>query len=259
MSMTEEEKKAAQEAEAKAKADAEQAEFEASLESLSDEEKTQKITEKEAEKEAKSDTGLEEALKSERLRREKAENALDETRRKSKEAYEKRKKEREEQGLDEEDDKPLTREEMRIMLDEEREIAHKETQEARAQELAKGIAESPLEAELTLEIWKSRKLAGTLNEQMKEAHAIATYQRREAQNRELKRALMGKEGETNDNLNTQRKPAPGKEPYINPADKIVLAGYVWDEVKKAYKKTIAEGKKILYVSRDLKKRWIENA
>ena len=32
---------------------------------------------------------------------------------------------------------------------------------------------------------------------------------------------------------------------------------VWDAVKQAYKKTIAKGTKTFYVSRDLKKRWVE--
>ena len=39
----------------------------------------------------------------------------------------------------------------------------------------------------------------------------------------------------------------------------VLTGYVWDKAKQAYKKTIAGGKKIFYVSKDLKNRWTENA
>ena len=245
--MTEEEKKAAEEAAAKAKAEAESA-------GLSEEEKAK------AEELLKRNNEIEEALKVERLRREKAEQALEETRRKAKEAYEKRKREREEDGSNaDEDDKILTKEELRLMFDEEREIARKEAQETRAQELAKNITESPLESELTLEVWKSRKLAGNLEEQIKEAHAIATYQRLEVQNRELKRALAGKEGETNNNLNSQRKFDSENESKINPVDKTVLTGYVWDDAKKAYKKTVAGGVKIFYVSRDMKKRWIENA
>lgn len=232
-----------------------QAEFEASLEGLSDEEKTQKITEKEkAEKKALSHNAeIEEAIKTERKRREEAEAKLEETRRKAKERIDEKKKKDNE---DENENGPLTRADMKSMLEEEREIARKEMREEQANDMAKELSESVLEAELVIEIWKTRKLAGTLREQIQEALAIATYKRKESQNNELKRALLNKDGINKDGSEAQRKSAPLGEPKINATDKTVLRGYIWDGIKGAYKKKLSSGK-TLFVSRDLKKRWIE--
>jgi len=233
--MTEEEKKAAEEAEAEAKAEANNAEDEGKK-------------------------AIEEALKIETEKRIKAENDLKERDRKAKEAFlerERKRKEAEENGDEEdEEDKPLTKKNVNKILEEREEKIRKEMREEQAIELAKKMTESDLEANLVMEIWKNRTLSGTLNEQIEEAHAIATYKRSQKQNEELKRALMGKDGENNDGFNAQRKPANKGEPNVNATDKTVLSG-TWDGTKNAYKKTIAGGKKIFYVSRDLKKRWVE--
>lgn len=249
--MTEEEKKAAQEAE--------QAEFEASLEELSDDEKAEKIAEREAKNNAEPD--IEEALKIERARREKAEADLNETRQKAKERFEKSRKEKEVGSGDEGDGdkKPLTKTELREMFDEERETVRKELRVEQAREIANSLAgNNPMKADLILETWKNRNLVGTLHEQMEEAQAIAFRKRTLGENEELKRALANKNGMTNDGANMQRKPMLTQEPKLNPVDKTALAGYTWDSSKNAYKKVIAKGTKVFYVARDLKKRWVEN-
>lgn len=237
--MTEEEKAAAEAA-------AKEAELEAGLA----EEEKQK-----AEEEAallQKNTEYEQLIEAERLRAEEAERKLEETRQKAKERIEKKR-----EG-EFEDDKPVTLKDIKSVLQEERELIHKESQEERAKNTAKSLAESEPEANLIFEIWKHRKLAGSIDEQIKEAHAIATYSKTQKMNSELKRSLMGKEGVSKDNLNAQRKPYEGGEPKVDPTDKAVLTGYVWDKTKQAYKKTIAGGRKTFYVSKDFKKRWVEN-
>lgn len=232
--MTDDEKKAAEqaEAEAKAKAEADNTDVKA----------------------------LEEALQAERTKREQAEKDLAETRRKAKERFDEKRK-KEEIGEDdfEGEDKPLTSKEAEKLFEKREEKIRKEMREEQANEMAGKLAESNSEAQLIMEVWKNRTLSGTLKEQIEEAHAIATYKRTQKHNEELKRALAGKDGENNDGSNAQRKPAAGSEPKLNPTDKTVIAGMVWDNSKQAYKKTIAGGTKIFYVSRDLKKRWTENA
>ncbi len=236
-------------------AEKEKADFEASLEGLSEEEKSQKLEEKvKAEELLKHKAEVEELLRKERERADEATRKLEETRQKGRENYEKRKKEREESGNEPE---PLTKDAVREMLEEEREIVRREMREEQAQEIAKRISETDSEAKLTVEIWKNRKLQGTLPEQMEEAHAIATSKRIKAQKEELERALLG--SESGDGLNPQRKTVLAGEPKLDVNDKSVVKGMVWDSSKGAYKKTIAGGRKIFYVSRDLKRNWVENA
>ena len=239
-----------QEKEEKAKAEAEAAELKA-LEGLSDEEKAQ------AEEEAKRqhNTDIEEALKEERKKREEAERKLEETRQKAKERIEKKRQEEEFEG----GETPITLKDIKSIFEEERDLIRKETREERAKDIAGNLSESEAETNLILEVWKNRTLVGSLEEQIKEAHAIATYSQTKKMNSELKRSLEGKGGVSKENLNAQRKPDEGGEPKIDPLNKTVLTGYVWDKAKQAYKKTIAGGKKIFYVSKDLKKRWTENA
>ena len=230
--------------------EAKEKEFKATLEGLSDEEKTQKIAEREAL--LQNNTEIENALKIEREKRLEAEKRLEETRIKAKERFEENRKKEEE-----EEDKPLTKKEFQALLEIEREKDRKNTQEERAGQIAQSLSENPKEAELVLEVWRNRTLPGSLTEQLKEAHVIATAKRTQAQNEELIRALANKDGENEDGLNSQRKASLAGEPNLDTNDKSVLKGFTWDGGR--YKKVIAGGKKIFYVSRDLKKRWIENA
>lgn len=235
----------------------EKADFEAGLEGLSDEEKAKKIAEKEAlSKQADVNVLLEE----ERAKRKKAEDDLAETRRKAKESFEERERKRKEaEEKDNEDDKPVTRRNIRDLLAEERETVRKEMREDRARELAGKLSENHSEAELVVEVWKNRTLAGTLQEQIKEALAIVSFKKMQAKNNELKRALLGKDGTEKTGESGERNPALADMPNLSPADKTVMAGYVWDNGRGMYRKTIAGGRKILFVSRDLKTRKVEDA
>ena len=197
---------------------------------------------------------IEAALKSERERREKAESELEETRRKAKERIEKKRQEGQEGN-----DEPLTRDSLRQVLDEERETVRKEMREERVRELAKKLSKSDSEVELVIEVWKNRTLAGTLDEQIEEAFAIATHKRTQAQNSELKRALGSKDGIITDGSNTQRKPLQGNAPELPANDKQAVAGMIWDNARGAYRKIIAGGRKVFFVSKDLKRRWTEDA
>lgn len=246
------------EAEAQAKAQ-EELEFEASLEGLSEEEKTEKLAERQALLQNNTDEALQQELEAERQKRKDAEEKFEETRRKSKERWEQRKREAEERGETIEDE-PLTRQSFQEMLDEEREKTRKETRSEHANEIAYKLANGNSQrAELIVEIWKNRTLSGSLEEQLSEANAIISFKETTKMNNELKRALNSKQDVSNDNLNAQRKPSQDGEPKINPIDKTVLAGYTWDNARKAYKKLIAGGTKFMFVTSDLKKRWVENA
>ena len=229
--MNEEEKKAAEAAEA---------EFQKNLEGLSDEEKAQKIEERASS--SLKDTELDQFLEAEK------------TKTKAKERFEEKKGD-----LESEEDKPLTKKELTKLLSDRDDQIRKETREEQANDIAKELSESPKEAELILTVWKNRRLAGTLREQLNEARAIAISKRLNAKNNELLRALAGKESIETSGENAQRKPVPKEAPSLNPTDKTVLAGFVWDNAKRAYRKTIAGGRKILFVASDMKKRWTENA
>lgn len=237
--MTEEEKKAAEaaEAEAKVKAEADAAKAD---DAGGDEKKN-------------NDAEIEAALKGEREARLKAEADLEETRKKARERI----KERKESGEPSDDDKPITKTDVQSMIEEVRETTRRELQESRALEIAGVLSESDSEANLTLEVWKNRKLQGSLEEQMREAHAIATYKKTSALNSELKRALGNKDTISKDGANAKRNPAPANEPKINEVDKTAIVGMTWDAARGAYRKLIAGGTTVFWVSRDLKKRWTE--
>lgn len=231
--MNEEEIKAAEAAEAEAKASATK---EGSGESQNDTEEIAK------------------ALEAERQARYRAEADLEETRKKARERIKAK-----EAGESPEGDKPLTKAGLQAILEEEREMTRKIMQESTALTVARGLAESDSEANLTVEIWRNRKLSGNLEEQIREAHAISTYKRKHAESEELKRALASKEGVNRDGSNAKRNPAPANEPRLNDVDKSVVSGMTWDAARGAYRKLIAGGTKIFFVSRDLKKRWTEKA
>jgi len=156
------------------------------------------------------------------------------------------------------DEKPLTRKEAEAIFAAREDKIRKETREEQAIDLARSLTGNPKQADLVLEIWRNRRLSGTLSQQLEEANAIAESKVLKAKNAELKRALLGKDTKETSGENAQRKPAD-KAPNVNPTDKQVLAGFVWDNAKGAYRKTIAGGRKVLFVARDLKKRWTEDA
>lgn len=244
--MTEEEKQAALEAEAKAKADAkaaEDAEFEATLEGLSDEEKAEKIAEREAQhNDNKIDYEAE--LAKEREAREKAEKALADKR--FKEAERKRK----EGSGDDDETKPLTKAELRELLAEERQATQKEVRSVRAEEIAKGLTGSEAEKNLVLEIFKNRTFPPhlSLEEQLEESYVIANRKKLVGERNEALRALKGKDGVNKDAAGTHHDAPPGKEPQLSAQDKaaVTAVGVVWNATSKRYEKKLKSGKILVW-------------
>src|SRR3990167_8544514 len=157
--MTEEEKKAAEIAEAEAKKAEEEkadADFEAGLEGLSDEERAQKRVEKEAQGKADLQIYYEAELKRERERAGAAEAAAADSAFKLREAKRKEKEEAEAKGETYEDDKPLTAKELEAILQKDREKTRKELQAGAVAEKARKLAGSEAEANLIVEIHKNR-------------------------------------------------------------------------------------------------------
>lgn len=242
-----------------AKKAAEAAEFEKTLEGLPEEDKTKKREERQ--KAHSQNADVEADLKRERDLRTKAESELAETRRKAREAAEERRKKREAEGLlpDEGADKPLTKAEAEQFMIEREERIRKEMREERVRETAKKLTESDSEAELVVEIWKNRTLAGTIEEQIAEAHSIALGRKLRAQNAELQRAIASGGSVVTDALSGQRTPPPKGPTNVADTDKTVLQGMTWDAGKRRYWKKLQGTNKIFCVSEDLKKRWREDA
>lgn len=251
--MTEQQKAEAAEAEAKAKADAEKAEadFQASLEGLSDEEKAERITEKEAK-----NIDWEKVAQDEREKRERAEKVLAEKRFKAKKVKDEDEEEEEE---DDEEDKPLTAKQLQQILAEERQNTQKELLAGILTEKARKLADSDQEARAIVEIHRSRIFPSylSIDEQIEEAHAIANKSRLIAQNSELKRALLSKETRQKGGAENSYRDAPkAGEPKLTPQDKIELArqGFSWDG--KFFSKKLTSGK-TLYRDWESKKSWVK--
>ena len=220
-------------------------EIEKKVEESTEETKVEGETETE-ESSSQNDTELDEAIKEEK------------TKAKAEERFEEKKREQAEEDNSEE--KPLTRKEMAKLLADRDSQTRKELLEEKAIDYAKSLTESPKEAELILAVWRNpnRRFAGGLKEQLEEAQAIATSKRLKAKNEELKRALLSKDSTLTTGENGQKKPET-TIPKLNSVDKTVVQGMVWDNSKQAYRKTIAGGRKLFFVSKDLRKRWTEDA
>lgn len=253
--MTEEEKKAAETAEAK-KQEAD-AEFEASLEGLSDEEKAEKIAEKEALENPDNKIDFKAQAEKERNARIAAEKALAQRRFEDS----KRKKELGITKEDDEDDeeKPLTPRQLQKVLEERDQKTERRLMGAQIQEIARDLADSEDEAELIVEIHNNRTFPSHLSirEQLEEAHAIANRKKLVSKNSELKRALRSKETASNDAATTHRDPQVGTAPKLSESDKASYkrAGFVYDATARIWKKKLPTGK---YLCKDprTKKTWL---
>jgi len=243
--MTDEERAALQ-AEAEAKAEAEDAEFEAGLEGLSEEEVTQKRTEREAKK----FSTIEAELKREREAREKAEKALADR------AF----KEREERRKSGED-KPLTASELESILVRERQFTQKEVRSVQISELAGRMSESDVEKNLIIEVHKNRTFPEHLSieEQLEESYLIANRKKILGERAELLRALRGREGVTHDAASTHRDAPEGGEPNIPPADAQAFkaAGFVWNGKSRQYEKKLSNGSLLIRDSKTKQTRLVK--
>jgi len=237
----EEEAKAKAEAEAKEKADAE-------AEEASEAEAKAKA---EAEAKANIDIDYKAEAKKEREAREKAEKALADKRYKDAEA---RRKEEEEEEEEDEDEKPLTRKELDAILDKDR----KEQTLSKAKEIVSDISGSDDEADLVMEVYKSRTFPAhlTLEQKLKEAYLIANAPKIIGQNDELKRALKGKGLSSKDATGTHHDKPKGSEPKISNADKTVLqqVGFKWNGTNRRWEKKLNNGQTL--VREKIKDKWI---
>lgn len=242
--MTEEEKQAQleaeqtakEEADAKAKADAEaqDAEFEDSLEGLSDEDKEVKREERKKASDIKKGIDYKAIAEKEALARKKAEDAL------AKKRFDADKKKREEEEGEEEevdeDDKPMTKREAKEFFSN----TEKKIHSVKISELAKNLAGSDDEAQAIIETHKNRQYPAhlSLEEQLKEAYLSVNSSKIMGENSELKRALLGKDNVNKDGSGTHRD-APESQKDGKKVDGdigIVLKqrGFIWNTTTKRY-------------------------
>jgi len=243
--MTEEEKKAAleaEQAEAKAKAEEKAKDEESAEESESDEEES----EEEDESTPSDNIDYAAELERERKAREAAEKAAADNAFKLREV--KRKKE-EENDDDTEDDKPLTAKQFQELLAKERQANQRIIQEARITDIVKKFSDNEDERQLIVEIHKNRTFPDhlSLEEQLEEAYVIANRKKIMGERSELMRALKSKSGVNNNAAGTHHD-APKSEPKI-PADikaSLTKVGYVYNNVTKQMEKKLKTGKTLVF-------------
>lgn len=250
MSMTDEEKIAAETAAAEEKEKAD-AEFESSLENLTDEEKDAKRSER-----AKPSDNIDyEALRLEEEERAKKGKPDPEAARLAFEERERKRKEAEEKG----EELPLTRAEVEALIAQNNAGTHKTLQEQNALAIARANTSSEAEAQAALAYWRNRVTpSGNLEDDV--LFAIGGLNRKvtAAKSAELARALRAKDTTSKNPASTHRDSPQGTEPKLSKDDTTVLqqTGFVWDGVKRLYKKPMG-GKKFLYADpKNLKKKWI---
>ncbi len=266
MSMTEEEKQAAEIAAAEAKKAEEEkanADFEATLEGLSDEEKVQKRADKKAQAEIEHLQKIHETeLQREKERAQKiiAEKDFELRERKRREREKEQKFDDEGNPIIEEEEKPLTASQLEEILAKDREQNRKELQSGIIAEKAGKLARSATEKDLIIEIHKNRTFPSTLSldEQLEECFAIANRKSLLAENEELKRSLKHKDTVSKDVASGHQETLPTGEPKATSADIQALkgAGFVWDGKTNAWKKETKE--RIIFKSKDMKKTWTES-
>lgn len=243
--MTEDEKIAAETAAAdeKAKADAE-AERQAGL---SEEDKAA-----EAKARKEKEDSYETELAKEKERADKAEKAAAEADFKLRESKRKKPVQNDDDDDDQDDDeedKPLTKREFREAQAANNQKVLKESQKELIVAKAKALAASDGEANLIIEIHRNRQFPADmpLDEQLEEAQALANRKKHKIQVEELKRALAGKEGESENAATTQRDAPPQPQPKLSTGDAAALkgAGFEWDSKQGMWKKLLPN-KQYLY-------------
>lgn len=234
MEMTEEAKLEAEQAEVKAKASA----------SAKDDETTEEEEKSKSDEESKQ---LEAELQRERKAREDAEKAAADM------AFKLREKKRNDEEEVEEEEKPLTASQLQIVLAKEREATRKEMQAAEIDRIASGHSTSETEKQLILEIHKNRSFPNhlSLGEQIEECYLLANKKKILGENSELKRALRGKGGISNDFSSTHHDALSGTAPKIAASDNAELArvGFKYNLTTKRYEKKLSNGS--MLVKKDL--------
>lgn len=223
--------------------------FEESIKALSDKEKTAKRTERETAEGDKVNVDYKKISQAEKLRREKAEQALSDENFKDRE---RKRKEKEAAEKADGEDKPLTRAEAKALL-------KKTTDESSAREIAKRLTGDDVETEAVLEFWKATPLTQfkTLEEQLKFVVGGLSSGKLLAKNEELKRALKGTASIRQGGINGVKVDVGADEPEMPGQERQALAdsGFTWDPALKLYKKALAGSKKVLYHDPVKKKRF----
>lgn len=247
--MTEEQKKAETarlEAEAKAREEAD-ADFEAGIADLSDEDKEAKRAERKAPN-TDNTTNYKAIAQQEKEAREKAEKALADKRFKD---AERKRKAKDDIGADnddddEDEDKPLTSRDLQRILAENSQQTKKLLMGSQIKEIVNDLADSPEEAEAIIEIHANRTFPAhlSLTEQLEEAHAIANRKKLVSTNSELRRALKSKGSASNDSASAHRDPMEGTAPRLSAGDTASYkrAGFTFDTKEKIWKKKLPTGK-----------------
>jgi hypothetical protein len=243
--MTPEEKKAAEEAAAKAQAEAEEAEFQTTLEGLSDEEKAQKLAEREASKDTDKNIDYKAQAEKEREARKKAEETIIKNKIHAKK--EKKPVEDEDDPEDDEDeDQPITRREFSRVIEENTRATERRLLQPQIANIARDLADSEDEAEAIVETHRNRSFPShlSLKEQMEECHAIVNRARLVSKNKELVRSLQHKKTVNTDPSSSHRDPQAGSAPKMSDSDSAsyARAGFSFDPTLKLFKKKLPNGK-----------------
>ena len=154
--------------------------------------------------------------------------------------------------------KPLTMAEVQKMLAENQETVTKQLKFKEASQIASSLTSSEDETKLALSLWEHVSLPfDTMEEQMKFIVAGMNADRVLGQNAELKRALVSKTTARKDTATTVRTPLSSGQPKIASDVLNVLKnnGFKYDSAKKAYVKTLANGKKMFNDGKG--KKWFE--
>lgn len=179
-------------------------------------------------------------------------------------AFKFRKQKRQESGeegdesQDTDPNKPLTMAEVQKMLAETQETVAKQFQVKEATQIAESLTSSEDEVKLAISLWQHIQLPfDTMEEQMEFIVAGMNAKRVLGQNAELKRALVSKTTARKDTANSVRTPMTAGQPKV--AGDVLAAlknnGFKYDSAKKAYVKTLANGKKMYNDGKG--KKWFE--
>lgn len=161
------------------------------------------------------------------------------------------------EGDDEDDDRPLTRKEMEKMLAEREQKILRQGSLKEATTLARSFVETDDEAKYAAALWEHVQLPfDSMEEQMRFIIGGMNSSRLLAQNSELKRTIQSKTL-ARKNTATTMKDATINTPKIKADVKSALerTGFKYDTTKKAWSKTLANGRKMFNDGNG--KKWFE--
>lgn len=148
-----------------------------------------------------------------------------------------------------EDERPVTRRELEELLARQAHDSTLENQQGRLLEISRSLAESDDEAELIRAVHANRIFpAGMpLEEQLAEAHVIATAKRTQAKNAEMARKIASQNTVSRNTATTHRDPQAALEPDMAPDLKASMqrAGYTYNGTSRRYEKKLPNGRTLV--------------